>query len=121
MTHPWSSDGMGRNGMVTRGVLVASEEMESHLLGVSCASSTACIAVGYYKNSSEVEVTLAERWNGSEWKVQSTPNPTEQQNANWKVCRVRRRRCVWRRQLQNSSGVRVTLAEYWNGSKWSIQ
>jgi hypothetical protein len=65
---------MGQNGMVTRG-LVASEEMESRLLGVSCTSSTACIAVGYYKNSSEVVVPLAERWNGTEWKVQSTPNP----------------------------------------------
>jgi hypothetical protein len=27
-------------------------------------------------NDSGVDVTLAERWNGSSWAIQSTPNPT---------------------------------------------
>ena len=45
------------------------------LAGVKCTSATACTAVGQYVNGSGVEVTLAERWNGTSWKVQSTPNP----------------------------------------------
>ena len=42
--------------------------------GVSCASTTACTAVGVSLNSSSKWVTLAEQWNGTEWKVASTPN-----------------------------------------------
>jgi hypothetical protein len=33
------------------------------------------MAVGRFKNSSGVYVTLAERWNGSKWEIQTTPNP----------------------------------------------
>ena len=43
--------------------------------GVSCTSATACTAVGY-DASVGTTVTLAERWNGTSWKIQSTPNPT---------------------------------------------
>jgi len=49
---------------------------QSELSGVSCASTRACSAVGYYYNSSGDLVTLAERWNGTSWAVQPTPNPT---------------------------------------------
>jgi hypothetical protein len=35
-----------------------------------------CIAVGYYDNSAGQQVTLAERWDGTGWSVQPTPNPT---------------------------------------------
>jgi hypothetical protein len=49
---------------------------DSYLRGVSCASATACTAVGYYVNSAGNEVTLAESWNGSEWHVQLPPNPS---------------------------------------------
>jgi hypothetical protein len=54
-----------------------SGETESQFRGVSCTAEEACIAVGEYRNSSKKEVTLAEIWNGTEWKVQTTPNPSE--------------------------------------------
>jgi hypothetical protein len=41
---------------------------------VSCVSSTACTAVGVSLNNASKYVTLAEQWNGTEWKVASTPN-----------------------------------------------
>ena len=44
------------------------------LRGVSCTSSTACIAVGKYVNASKEERTLAESWNGSSWSVQTSTN-----------------------------------------------
>jgi hypothetical protein len=40
--------------------------------GVSCASATACTAVGAYNNTTG---PLAERWNGTSWKIQRAPNP----------------------------------------------
>lgn len=46
------------------------------LLGLSCRSSRACIAVGNYDNANQTAtLTLAEGWNGSLWASQTTPNP----------------------------------------------
>jgi hypothetical protein len=43
---------------------------------VSCPATNACVAVGVGQISSGLISTLAERWNGSAWALQSTPNPT---------------------------------------------
>jgi len=43
---------------------------------VSCSAATACTAVGTDLNASGLHVTLAERWNGTRWQRQPTPNPT---------------------------------------------
>jgi hypothetical protein len=48
----------------------------SLLTGVSCASSTACTAVGYDIGAPSPTVTLAEAWNGMKWVIQPTLNPT---------------------------------------------
>src|SRR5207248_11163695 len=40
------------------------------LSGVSCASNSACNAVGFSSNG-----TLAERWKGTMWSIKRTPNP----------------------------------------------
>ncbi|MBV9535848.1 MAG: hypothetical protein JO321_10605 [Solirubrobacterales bacterium] len=45
------------------------------LIGVSCTSARACTAVGDYGNSAGTDVTLVERWNGTKWAIQKTPNP----------------------------------------------
>jgi hypothetical protein len=47
---------------------------EYTLAGVSCTSASACTAVGDYGNGLVLDNTLAEYWNGTAWKVQSTPN-----------------------------------------------
>jgi hypothetical protein len=45
------------------------------LLGVSCTSSSACMAVGYYYlPAAQSTFTLAERWNGSSWTTQPPLN-----------------------------------------------
>jgi hypothetical protein len=50
----------------------------SELNGVSCASASACTAVGYYGISfngfTYNEGTLAEAWNGTTWVIQPTPS-----------------------------------------------
>ena len=94
----------------------------SSLAGVSCTSSSACTAVGRYENSSKVEVTLAERWNGSEWAIQSTPNPSGAKSS-WleDVWCASSSTCTAVGRYENSSKVEVTLAERWNGSEWAVQ
>ena len=49
--------------------------LTSSLFGVSCASASACTAVGDYKNGAGTFVTFAERWDGRRWAIQTTPNP----------------------------------------------
>ena len=52
------------------------QEPSGSLAVVSCTTISACTAVGHRLNSGGTEVTLAERWNGKEWTLQETPNPT---------------------------------------------
>jgi hypothetical protein len=53
----------------------------NELQSVSCASPTDCTAVGsctavaHYNNRAGRELTLVERWDGTSWSIQRTPNP----------------------------------------------
>jgi hypothetical protein len=47
-----------------------SPDHENLLLGVSCPSPRACVAVGL-----SVPEVLAESWNGTVWKIMATPKP----------------------------------------------
>ncbi len=46
------------------------------LEGVSCTAADACTAVGWFTNSAETPLTLAEAWNGKSWSIETTPNPS---------------------------------------------
>jgi hypothetical protein len=48
-----------------------------HLSAVSCSSSKVCTAVGYFTDAANVQVPLAEVWNGRGWRIQNTPNPID--------------------------------------------
>lgn len=50
------------------------ETKYSSVQGVSCVTGSACTIVGTSYASSLKFVTLAEQWNGAEWKIQPTPN-----------------------------------------------
>jgi hypothetical protein len=93
----------------------------SQLHGVSCSSSTLCTTVGSYTNSSKAEKTLAERWNGSSWSEQSTPNPSGTSFAALQgVSCDTSSECTAVGYFQLSPHI-VTLAEHWNGSTWTEQ
>ena len=50
---------------------------QSALRAVSCVTAADCKAVGQtYNSTSAVTRTLAERWNGTNWAIPATPNPT---------------------------------------------
>jgi hypothetical protein len=46
----------------------------SSLVSVSCRRATACMAAGYYQDSSLTNIAGAERWNGVSWAF--TPLPS---------------------------------------------
>ena len=105
----------------------SSSDSNPQLSGVSCSASNACTAVGYRYDSDGVDVTLAVRWNGAKWAIQSTPNPSsdlptyEQFFGLTGVSCSSSADCTAVGAYYDSSGARVTLAEYWNGSRWVIQ
>lgn len=81
--------------------------------GVSCTSSHACVADGYSYTKTEVTL-LGESWNGTRWTVQSLAKPGLQVMPGAIAC-------TWAKNCmldgQRISG--ATLAEHWNGRKWS--
>jgi hypothetical protein len=85
---------------------------------VSCSSSSACTAVGSYLNGSGESKVLAEFWNGSEWKVQSSPTPTSATGI-----QVRGISCLSASECSavGTYGVTTTFGLRWNGSEWSLQ
>lgn len=91
------------------------------LRAISCTSSAACTAVGKYESGSST-LTLAMRWNGSSWTIQSTPNPTgSTYNTLNGVSCTSSTACTAVGRYETSSGEYKTLAEFWNGSTWAIQ
>src|SRR5215831_5811945 len=94
-----------------------------NLTGVSCPSRSSCLAVGGHANPfTEIPPgTLAERWNGTTWRIQRTPNPP---GGGWFLTSVS---CASPSACTAVGGRLVppgkpsrTLAERWNGHTWTI-
>jgi len=97
----------------------------SLLNGVTCTSATGCLAVGYSSpnfSDNQTPATLAERWDGSTWRVEHTPNPpgAAASSLNAASC-VSRSACIAVGNTSNSRGTWLTLAQRWNGHTWGIQ
>ncbi|MEO6471167.1 MAG: hypothetical protein ABIR57_04835, partial [Aeromicrobium sp.] len=93
----------------------------NYLSGVSCVSATACSAVGNYDLSSGGTKTLAERWNGTDWAVKYTPNPTGATTSylNGLSC-TSATACTAVGYYHPSSGGTKTLVERRNGANWAV-
>ena len=91
------------------------------LLGVSCTSKNACIAVGSYTiRPGDVQATLAERWNGARWAIQRTPSPAALPELDGVSC-TSRTACIAVGSYVNTAYTAAALVERWNGSRWSMQ
>jgi hypothetical protein len=96
----------------------------SQLFGVSCGSTTMCMAVGNHTTpSNRTSLTLAEIWNGSTWAI--TPGRNSRDSASSTLqgvwCRAANA-CMAVGESNSRSGNRgVILAEAWNGSSWTIE
>ena len=98
----------------------------SWLEGVSCSSAAACTAVGTYETSFGTERTLAERWEGGEWAIQTTQNPpgSEAWNELRSVSCPSATACVAVGRHVQKSGTDFTptaLVERWDGTEWTTQ
>jgi hypothetical protein len=93
----------------------------SELAAISCTSSSACTAVGSYSTGAGL-LPLAMRWNGTSWAIQTVPKPTGASEAIlFGVSCTSSTACTAVGHYYNSSGTRLTLAEFWNGSTWTVQ
>ena len=105
-----------------RAVPVPPGGTRSALDGVSCTTASSCIAVGHYISNQGVKVTLAERWNGTSWSLQPTPDPAGAKDSvlsgvscgSATSCVAVGRTYYGRNQL-------ARLVEQWNGTAWSIK
>lgn len=87
----------------------------SALLGVSCTSGTHCSAVGYYLDAIGQQTTYAQGWDGTNWAVQSTPNPGSHQGAVVKgISCSSSAICGSAGYFINGSGIQRTLAQRWS-------
>jgi hypothetical protein len=100
-----------------------SSATSSDLSGVSCTSTTACTAVGYYINSADASVALTERWDGKSWTIQTTPAPSNSLASILSgVSCTSASACTAVGSNDDSAAFSyVLLAEGWNGSAWTIQ
>ena len=82
--------------------------------GVSCTSSHACVAAGYSYGKTTFRL-LPEGWNGAKWAAQ----PLNKQPAAVLPYGIS---CTWARDCLavGLRGSGATVAEHWNGRKWSV-
>jgi hypothetical protein len=96
------------------------------LESVSCSSAAACTAVGSNISTAGIHVTLAERWNGTTWQHQQTPNPAV--DVSFGVAPIltgvscpAANFCVAVGKYNLTSFNQVSLVEGWNGQRWTKQ
>jgi hypothetical protein len=83
------------------------------LQGISCVSAQACIAVGNYG---------AERWNGKKWTIERVPQPSGGETRELVgVSCTSADACMAVGDYMPDSYTSKTLAERWDGRKWTIQ
>src|SRR5262245_49246869 len=95
---------------------------------ISCSSAGACTAVGTNVSKAGLNVTLAERWNGSSWTRQATPSPAAAVTApaapvlqgvscpSATFCET-----VGTNSLGPIEPQQTVLADVWKGRSWSTQ
>ena len=89
----------------------------SAMNGVSCPSGSACTGVGQFVAGSGVQLALAERWNGSNWAIQPTPNPAGSPSSRlFAVACPAADACT-----AVGAADSKLLVERWGGARWRIQ
>lgn len=90
------------------------------LLSVSMLRSGEAWAVGYFVNANFKQKTLIEHFDGTTWSVVPSPSPGARQNILYGVV-ARSSDDVWAvGGTQDAGAVWHTLAEHWDGSRWSV-
>lgn len=90
------------------------------LSAVSCTAPNACTAVGSYNTAGAIR-TLAERWDGTSWRIQTTPNPLWMTTAVLDGVSCPTRSDCTAVGFSSTQSASYTLVEHWNGSSWQIE
>jgi len=98
--------------------------VEAYLEGVSCASATACTAVGTYTLKGKQPSLLAENWNGKKWVIESVPEPKKTFAADpfgltAVSCSAAASCVAVGSYISSATGGPFALVEGWNGKKWA--
>ena len=92
------------------------------LLSVSCASATACSAVGFSGDTFADPQPVAERWDGLSWSLQTVPIPAgANQGLLSSVSCPTATQCVSVGHWHDSAKGGGTLAEFSDGNGWVVQ
>ena len=94
---------------------VPARSTTSDLGAVSCSGTTACTAVGSSAQGSRAQRLLAERWNGSAWKMQPIPEPAGGGLLQAVACPATH---ACRAVGFDAKGL---FSELWNGSSWVVR
>jgi hypothetical protein len=100
-----------------------SEASGPKLFGVSCASPSACMAVGSYgagSGSNSHLTSLTERWNGTEWSIQAPANAARNEELTGVSC-ASAETCTAVGAYASNQGVWVAMVQTWNGVAWGAQ
>jgi len=90
------------------------------LLDDSCSSTSACTGVGIYRDSGGLQTSFVQRWNGTSWSHQVSPNPEGSTNTVFQgVSCVASSPCVAVGDWNNSKSW-LPMAQEWNGSAWAL-
>jgi hypothetical protein len=93
---------------------------EAGLNGVSCASTSNCVAVGESTVASGSEHTLIEAWNGTRWSVIASPSPRGGSSSLSSVTCLETSSCFSVGEHRTSQQRSRTLIERWDGRSWTI-
>jgi hypothetical protein len=90
------------------------------LHALSCTSARACMVVGAHLPIGP-QLTLAESWSGAKWTLEPPVNPRGRLATNlFAVSCAAAHACMAAGMASLGDGLQVTLAEAWNGKRWSV-
>ncbi len=93
---------------------------EDNLESVSCRSASECEATGYAEVAEGKHITLAERWNGTAWSIQSTPTEGNDSDLVSVSCASASECVASGLHLSGSPVKHLPLVESWNGKEWKV-
>ncbi len=95
---------------------------EVQLLGISCTSPDACTAVGFSQQGQKQrdQLTLAEVWNGSTWRIEPSPNPAGSPATRLTAVSCTSSTACTAVGWQSIGNFEAPLAEIWDGQAWAI-
>ncbi len=94
-----------------------------HLTGVSCPTSTGCVAIGAYSppSSGERNFGFSEVWSGGSWTTRPIVQPTGAiSSALGGISCMIATECITVGASTASSGATTAMAEKWNGVSWTM-